>query len=135
MLGGNRGGMTDEEAIHGVRHGCNRVRSGPASGRAVDGGFRGGYRVIGQFGGGCPGAESDRVQVRYVNERLRYLAHAGLVWSGRLGYVDGEQFPWQTTNDGPFRYELRYNLTTDAAVGYKYGLQGSMCRVRIHALG
>lgn len=96
---------------------------------AVDVGFQGWYRVNGRTW--CPGADRDRVQVRYVSEGVRYLAHAGLVWSGRLRYVDGERFPWQTTNDDPFRYELRYDPATDTAVGFKYGLEGRTCRVRL----
>jgi hypothetical protein len=103
---------------------------------AVDDGFRGWYRVIGRELGGCDSGDyKDRVQVRYVDEGVRYLAHAGLVWSGRLRYMPGKRFPWQTTNDGPRRYELRYNPSTDRAVGFKYGLQGSMVFVRLIAIG
>jgi hypothetical protein len=106
------------------------VAEAPPAG-AIDNGFAGRYRVIGAELGDCPGADRDRVQVGYVNERVRYLAHAGLVWSGRLGYLDGERFPWQTTKDGPRRFELRYDAATDTAVGSKYGLEDRTCRVRL----
>lgn len=96
---------------------------------AVDHGFRGWYRVNGRTW--CPGADRDRVLVLYLSETRRYLAHAGFVWSGRLRYMLGRRFPWQTTNNGPFSYELRYDPATDTAVGFKYGLEGRTCRVRL----
>ena len=51
--------------------------------------------------------------------------------SGRPRYMRGRRFPWQTTNNDPFRYELRYDPATDTAVGFKYGLEGRTCRVRL----
>jgi hypothetical protein len=98
---------------------------------AIDEGFRGWYRVIRRGDGYCEGGVRDRVQVRYIDEGVRYLAHAGLVWSGRLRYMPGERFPWQTIGTDPRRFEFRYNPSTDTAIGFRYGLQGSTRCVRL----
>jgi hypothetical protein len=98
---------------------------------AIDEGFRGWYRVITRGDGYCEGDDRDRVQVRYVDEGVRYLAHAGLVWNGRLRYMPGEPFPWQTIGTDPRRYELRYNPSTERAVGNRYGINGAAWCVRL----
>jgi hypothetical protein len=101
---------------------------------AVDEGFRGWYRVITRGDGYCRGSggdNGDRVQVRYVDEGVRYLAHAGLVWNGRLRYMPGEPFPWQTIGTDPRKYELRYNPSTERAIGNRYGIQGAAWCVRL----
>jgi hypothetical protein len=104
---------------------------------AVDEGFRGRYLVIGhQIDGPCQsGGFENRVRVRYISQGVRYLARAGLVWNGRLRFMPGERFPWQTNDDDPFWFELRYNPATDSAVGYRHGLQDCEWRVRFVRLG
>lgn len=96
---------------------------------AIDEEFRGWYRVIGS----CSPYRSfrDRVRVLYVSEGVRYLAHSGKGWSGRLRYMPGEPFPWQTIGTDPRRYELRYNPSTGRAVGNRYGIAGAALCVRL----
>ncbi len=98
---------------------------------AIDDRFRGRYRLIGRDMGGCfSNSQRRRVEVRYVDERVRTIdpdhSTQGALW--RLKYVRGEESSWQT-DDG--RFVLRYRPRTDSAVGILDGLQECTWRVRL----
>jgi hypothetical protein len=100
---------------------------------AIDNGLRGQYRAIERprVGSHCGGSSRHRVEVRYVNERVREIGPVGSDSGKRLRYVRGERFPWQ--HEG--RLVLRYRPRTDSAVGVRYGLEDCSWRVRLVPLG
>ena len=82
------------------------------------------------MGGGFSGSG----QVRYVDERVRQITHAGLVYNGRLTYTPGERFPWQSRRLRR-SWKLRYDPATDKAVGTRDGLESCLWRVRFVSIG
>ena len=97
---------------------------------AIDNWFRGTYRLRQRElpGYTCfPHFERRRVEVRFVNERVRTIdpdhSTAGANW--RFRYVRGERFPWQT-HDG--RFVFRYRRRTDTAVGILDGRLQTNCK-------
>src|SRR5262245_38565405 len=100
---------------------------------AVDDGFRGRYRVIGQrvSGNGCPEDHYTRMtHVHHINERVRQFGHPVGDEAGVFRHVRGEPRLWQSTHG--MRYVLRYDPAIDSAVGVKGpGPQGCTWRVRL----
>ena len=88
---------------------------------AVDDRFWGQYRATWSANeNGCGGDQSHRVQIRYINGRVRRYDPAGGNAGWRLTYEPGKRLPWQFngTNEG---MALRYIRSTDSAVGVAFG--------------
>jgi hypothetical protein len=102
---------------------------------AIDNGFRGQYRITQtQTGtGNCPvpNPPTHRIEVRYINERVRDYGRAGRYSRRHLEHVSGRWFQWQ--NDRGLR--LRYRPRTDSAVGVREGLQGCHWHGRLIPIG
>lgn len=102
---------------------------------AIDNGFRGLFRVTQtQTGtGNCPvpNPPTHRIEVRYINERVRDYGRAGRYSYRHLEYMSGRWFTWQNARG----LKLRYRPQTDSAVGIRPGLQGCSWRVRLIPIG
>jgi hypothetical protein len=98
---------------------------------AIDDGFRGWYRLTTTENSCRHQPRTRRIEIRYINERVRDYGRAGRYSRRHLEYVSGRWFQWR--NDRGLR--LRYRPRTDSAVGVREGLEGCHWHMRLVPIG